>query len=216
MAQFEVLEQEGMRFVKITLRDETVRAEAGALSYMVGNITVHARLPTIAAYIRSTLADEAVIRPEYTGTGAVYLESTFAGFHVFEIKEPWIIESGAYWASEGSVDLGFTRERFMTAFWSGEGFIDLQTRVNGHGKVVVTCQGPVEELALNNERLMAEGKYVIARTKGIKYTIRRPTKTYFGRRLAKERYFRCYEGEGRLLFSSTPYWRVRMLNQLPP
>ena len=33
MAKFEVLELEGMRFVQITLENETVQAEFGALSY---------------------------------------------------------------------------------------------------------------------------------------------------------------------------------------
>ena len=38
MAEFEVCELEGMRWVQIRLRDETVRAEAGALSHMQGDI----------------------------------------------------------------------------------------------------------------------------------------------------------------------------------
>ena len=49
MARFEVHELEGVNYVEITLKDETVRAEAGALSYLTGDISVHSKLiPSIA------------------------------------------------------------------------------------------------------------------------------------------------------------------------
>jgi uncharacterized protein (AIM24 family) len=51
MAEFGVGELEGMRVVQIKLRDETVRAEAGALSYMQGDIRITARLPSIGSAI---------------------------------------------------------------------------------------------------------------------------------------------------------------------
>jgi uncharacterized protein (AIM24 family) len=51
MAEFEVGELEGMRVVQIKLRDETVRAEAGALWYMQGDIRITARLPSIGSAI---------------------------------------------------------------------------------------------------------------------------------------------------------------------
>ena len=38
MAKFEVLEQEGMNFVKIDIENEMVRAESGALCWMTGGI----------------------------------------------------------------------------------------------------------------------------------------------------------------------------------
>jgi uncharacterized protein (AIM24 family) len=43
------------------------------------------------------------------------------------------------------------------------------------GRVVLNAPGPVEEVTLKNERLMVEGKLVLARTEGIDYQVRRAT-----------------------------------------
>ena len=71
MAKFEVLELEGMRFVQITLENETVQAESGALSYMTGNIVMDVKLPSVARMLKSYMSEEAHVRPTYTGTGIV-------------------------------------------------------------------------------------------------------------------------------------------------
>ena len=72
MAKFEVHELEGCRHVDITLEDETVRAEAGALCCMTGNVTLNSRLiPSIGGLIKSLLAEESVYRPTYAGTRVV-------------------------------------------------------------------------------------------------------------------------------------------------
>src|SRR5262245_50943412 len=98
VARFEILEAEGTRWVKITLVEETVRAEAGALSFLHGNIQVDASIPSLNDAVKSLLADESVIRPSYSGTGEVHLEPSLGGFHILELKnEQWVLESGSYW-----------------------------------------------------------------------------------------------------------------------
>jgi uncharacterized protein (AIM24 family) len=198
--------------VEITLDNETVRAEAGALCYMMGNITLESKLiPSFSGVLGALLSEESLYRPIYTGTGVIYLESSLGGYHMFELKgETWILDKGAYWASEGSVKLGVYRESLVTSFWAGEGFIDFRTKVSGTGKVVLIAQGPVEEISLEKGRLVAEGRYVIARTEGVSYKIRRPTKSYLGRFTAGESFVRVYQGTGRLLLCSVPFWRYRV------
>jgi uncharacterized protein (AIM24 family) len=71
MAKFEVLNAEGMHYVKITIADETVQAERGALCWMTGGIAMSARIPFIGRAVTSYLAEEALIRPTYTGTGEI-------------------------------------------------------------------------------------------------------------------------------------------------
>jgi uncharacterized protein (AIM24 family) len=165
MAEFEVCELQGMRWVQMRLRDETVRAEAGALSHMQGDIEVRVRLPSPLGALKSIISNEALVRPTYTGTGVINLESSMGGYHPFEVAgESWILENGAYWASEGGVELGLHREHVWTSFWGGEGFIDYQTKLSGYGRVVLNAPGPVEEITLNNDRLLVEGKLVLART----------------------------------------------------
>jgi len=217
MAKFEVVEQEGMRFVKIALVDETVRAESGALSSMTGDIVMDVPLPSVGRLLKSYLAEQTYLRPTYTGTGDVLLEASFAGFYVFELQgETWILESGSYWASEASVVVSATRERAWTSFWAGEGFIDWQTKVSGHGRVALKSQGRVDEIVLGpGQRLVAHGKSVIARSREVAYRIARPTKSRLKTYMSGEGYCRTYAGPGRLLVTRVPYWQFRLLGPHP-
>ena len=177
-----VHELEGMRYVEIHLNHEMIRVESGALSYLSDDISVYSQLmPSLGGLIQSLFADEAVYRPMYTGTGVITLESSLGGFHILDVQgESWILERGAYWASEGNVDVGFHRERLSTSIWAGEGLVYLQTRVRGYGKVALATRGPVEEVALGpGRRVVAEGKYVIARTGDVSFKVRRTTKNFF-------------------------------------
>jgi uncharacterized protein (AIM24 family) len=214
MAEFEVCELQGMRWVQIELRDETVRAEAGALSHMQGDIRITARVPSIGSAIKSMISDESVVRPSYSGTGTVHLESSMGGYHMFEVAgESWILEDGAYWASEGGVQIDLFRERVWTSLWAGEGPIDYQTKVSGQGRVVLNAPGPVEEVILDGDRLAVEGKLVIARTESLEYRVRRATK-FFQSFISGERGLRTYQGKGKALVCWTPYWNQFMMNAI--
>jgi uncharacterized protein (AIM24 family) len=214
VAEFKLCELEGMRWVQIRMRDETVRAEAGALSYMQGDIHVRVRLPSPLSALRSIISDEALVRPSYTGTGVINLESSLGGYHPFEVAgESWILENGAYWASEGGVELGLYRERVWTSFWGGEGFIDYQTKISGHGRVVLNAPGPIEEVTLKNDRLLVEGKLVLARTEGVHY-LRRRVSALVPSLLSGEPVMRLYRGTGKALVCWTPYWNKYVMEMM--
>lgn len=215
MAGFDILDHEGQRFVRISLENESVRAEAGALSHMRGDIEMSARLPSLMGFIKSAISDEAVVRPTYTGTGEIYLEPSSGGYHVFDVDgESWILENGAYWASEAGVDLGLYRERVITSLWVGEGFIDYQTKISGRGRVVLNAAGPVEELVIEGQRISVEGRRVIARTEGLSYRVRRPATTVLGSLISGERAVRVFEGVGRVLMVPYSYWNQRLLEEM--
>jgi uncharacterized protein (AIM24 family) len=212
VATFEVVEDQGVSFVKATLHDETIQAQRGALCYLTGNIRIHAKLPSLGGTIRRLLAEQSLIWPTYTGTGEVYLEASVGGFEIFELDESsWILERGVYWASEGDVKLRMFRETVMTSLWTGEGIISLSTRVSGSGRIVLKTRGPVQVINLNNERLVADGKYVLARTEGVSYRVRRAARSPLASILSGERRLRVFEGNGRVLLSSYPYWRYLLL-----
>ena len=214
MAEFEVCELEGMRWVQITLRDETVRAEAGALSHMQGDISVRVLLASPLGALKSIISNEALVRPSYTGTGVINLESSMGGYYPFEVTgESWILENGAYWASDGGVELGLHRERVWTSFWGGEGFIDYQTMVSGSGRVVLNAPGPVEEVTLQNDRLLVEGKLVLARTEGVDY-LRRRVSALVPSLLSGEPVMRLYRGTGKALVCWTPYWNQQIARMM--
>jgi uncharacterized protein (AIM24 family) len=213
MARFEVHELEGVHYVDIALEDETVRAEAGALSYLTGDIAVHSRLiPSITGAIKSVLAEQAIYRPTYTGTGVVTLDSSLGGFHVMDLQdECWILERGIYWASEGSVDVSFHRVDFWTAFRAGEPLIYLQTKVCGSGKVAMRTRGPIEEMTLaEGQRVAVDGKSVIGWSSDVRFRIRRPTANYFGKYTSGQNRLRVFFGPGRVLLNPAPHWRYRI------
>ncbi|MFM7115483.1 MAG: AIM24 family protein [Planctomycetota bacterium] len=216
MARFEVQYLEGMRFVEIHLEHEMVRCESGALNFLRGQIAVHSQLiPSVGSLVSSLVASESVYRPTYAGSGVITLASSLGGFHVFELNgENWILEKGSYWASEGSVELQFFRERLLTSLWAGEGFVYLQTRAFGRGKLVVCTKGPIEEMELaEGEQLVVEGNCVIGRTQSVKFQMRRPTKNFWGRFTSGESLVRTYRGPGKVLLNPTMYWRYFMDQQ---
>lgn len=220
MAKFVVHSLEGTNYVTAALDNESIRAEPGALCYMVGDITI--RSPWMIGpwtWFKAMMAGEAAARPTYTGTGVVTFESSLAGFAVINLDDvDWLLEPGAYWASDATVDVTYHRERMLTSLWAGEGFVYLQTRVRGSGQCVLHTRGPIEELVIEGgQRVVAEPPYVIARTANVRMRVRRATKNFFGRHRAGEPYIREYRTDdsrpGRLLVNPAPYWRQILLKE---
>jgi uncharacterized protein (AIM24 family) len=215
MAEFEIHTEQNMRFVRAVLRGDAIRAEAGALAYTRGEVAMTARIPGPLSFLYASLSDEAAVRPTFTGTGEVFLEASLGGYYVFEIHEkPWILERGAYWASENSVHLGLHRERMLNSFWTGEGLVEFQTMASGHGKVVLNASGPVEEIDLGDEEIAVEGRLVIARSSRVTYSLRRPSRSRFATWLSNEQLLRVYRGPGRVLLCATPFWSRMLLDKM--
>jgi uncharacterized protein (AIM24 family) len=202
---------EGVRFGKCILNSETIRTESGALHYIRGRIEVESKAPSMGGLLKSLATGESIFRPTYTGTGEVYLEPSLGGFHVMECAgEAWILEGGAYWAFESSIAIDVHREKSLTVFKSGEGLLDFQTKVSGHGTVVLASQGPVEVIHLQNDKLTADGRLVLARSSGLEYTVQRAAKSLMGTMSSGEYMVRIYEGSGSVLMAPMPYWRQRL------
>lgn len=212
MATFKVEHSEGMRWVKVGLDDDEVRTERGALNHMTGAITMDVPWPTPRALWVSLFSDESLLRPRYRGTGTVYLDSTLGGYHVMQVKrgERWILDTRCFWASDGEVALSIYREWMITAFRAGEGLLWYKTAVQGDGTVVLSVDGPVQEVSLENDRLVTDGPFVIARTSGISMRVKRPARSLISHWLSGQKPAYTYTGTGRLLLCTVPYWRARM------
>ena len=76
--------------------------------------------------------------------------------------------------------------------------------------MVLAVDGPVEEVELVDDRLVADGPFVIGRTHGISLSVKRPAKSLVSYWLSGQKRAYVYEGTGRLLLCTTPYWRQRM------
>jgi uncharacterized protein (AIM24 family) len=212
MATFKVEHSEGMRWVKVALEDDDVRTERGALNHMQGAVVMDVPWPTLKAWWVSLFSDESLLRPRYSGTGTVFLDSTLGGYHLLQVQpgERWILDTRCFWASDDEVKLSIHRERMLTSFRAGEGLFWYKTALKGEGQVVLSVDGPVHEVELVNDKLVTDGPFVIARTQGISLRVRRPAKNLVSYWLSGQKLAYVYEGTGRLLLCTVPYWRARM------
>ena len=218
MARFEVESSEGMRWVRIDLKNDDVRTERGALNHMKGAIAMDVPFPTLKTWWVSLFSDESPLRPRYHGTGSVWLDSTLGGYHVMKIKpgDRWILDGKCFWASDGEVKLSVHRETMWTSWWADQGLFWYKTALKGQGHVVLAVDGPVEEVELKDDRLVADGAFVIARTAGIRLRIRRPARSFISYWLSGQKLAYSYEGTGKLLLCTVPYWRQRMQRERNP
>jgi uncharacterized protein (AIM24 family) len=201
-----------MRWVKVDLNDDRMRAERGALNHMLGAITMDVPLPTLKSWWVSLFSDESVVRPRYSGTGTVYLDSTLGGYHIMKLAagERWVLDTRCFWASDGDVKLSIHREPMFTSFWAGEGLLWYKTALKGEGQVVLSVDGPVQEMTLNDDTLVTDGPFVVARTQGITMQIKRPAKNLISYWLSGQKRAYVYKGTGKLILCTVPYWRARM------
>ena len=215
MAEFSIREVEGMRQVRLDIRDEVVRARRGALSNMRGEITLTPRLPSAGDLFRSIFTSEARVRPFYSGTGSILLQPSLGGYHILDCREDerWILEPGVYWASEGNVVLGLYRERFWPSLWAGDGFFVWKTTVSGEGQVAINAPGPVETVEIAEAELRVQGRLVLGRTDGLRFQSRRAA-SFPRSLLAGQRRLRVYGGTGKALVCWTPHWNHHMYQRM--
>lgn len=214
MAEFTQREVEGMRQVAIDIADETVRARAGALSNMRGHIEFTPRLPGAGDLWRSLFTREARVRPWYRGTGTIILQPSLAGYHVLDVAkgERWFLEPGVYWASEGSVRLGLSREPIFASLWAGDGLLSWKTTLAGHGQVAINAPGPVETIDIDGE-FRVQGRLVLGRTAGLRFRSVRSAR--FPRNfISGQKRLRLFEGTGKVMVAWTPYWNQYMFNRM--
>lgn len=200
MVTFDVQTKELLRIVKIELNNDAVRTEAGAVYYMVGSITMEAKAPSMGGFLKSMVSAESVVRPIYRGTGQLFLEPSYGDFTILELNgEEWILDRGAYYASEMSVEVGVVTNKALSGMFSGEGFF--QTKVSGKGKVIITSQGPLETIELNNSKLVVDGKFAVARTGNLEFKVEKATKGLFGTAISGEGLVNTFTGTGKVLIA---------------
>lgn len=203
MAQFHIHEKEGVNWVEVILQNETVRTESGAMRYMQGNIQMESKGPGLGGFFKAALSGESVFRPTYTGTGRLVLEPTLTSFIELDLQgHAYVLDRGAYWASEGSVQVEARVNKAMTGLVSGEGFV--QTLVQGQGKVIVQTPGPIQVIDLMNDRLVVDGSFAVARSASLNFQVQKSTKSLIGSMTSGEGIVNVIEGTGRVYLAPVP------------
>lgn len=215
MAEISIHEVEGMRQVRLEIRNETVRARRGALSNMHGDIALTPRLPRVRDLFRSFFTQEGTIRPFYHGTGSIQLQPSLGGYHLLDVVpgERWILEPGVFWACEGAVELGMHRDPFWASLWAGDGFFSWKTTLTGHGRVAINAPGPVEVVDIGTTDMKVQGRLVLGRTEGLRFSSRRPA-SFLRSYISGQERLRVYSGTGKALVCWTPYWNEQLLKSV--
>ncbi len=215
MAQFEIVERECLKMVRVVLNQEHVRAEAGALHYMKGWIEITSQAPSAGGFLKSMMTGESVFKPIYSGTGEVFFGPPFFGeYMVMELTgEEWILERGAYVCSDYSVEVGAFANRAATALLGGQGWV--QTSVKGQGTVVVQAHGAIQRIDLQgNEKLVVDGPFAVARSASLSYSVQKATKSLFGSLTSGEGLLNVFEGTGTVYLSPVPNIYQHLINDI--
>jgi uncharacterized protein (TIGR00266 family) len=213
LLSFSVEEKQMLKMVKVEMQNAMFRCESGAMYYMQGNLQIESKMPSAGGLLKSMVTKETAFKPTISGTGTVYLEPSFGEFTVMELhNETWILDKGAYYASEMGIEVGLWTNKAISGFFSGEGFF--QTQVSGSGKVIVVSNGPLEEINLVNDRLVVDGSFAVARTAGIEFTVNKATKGLFSSWTSGEGIVNTFTGTGKVLIAPAANRHVTMMNYL--
>ena len=119
-----------MKLLRATLQGETVRSESGAMHYMLGNIEMESKMPGLGKMFKSMATGESVFRPTYSGTGTSFGPATFGEYNFLQLNgDAWILDRGAYVASDIGVSVDAHRNKGMSMIASGKDIF--QTKVSG-------------------------------------------------------------------------------------
>jgi len=210
---FEVVEKETLKFLKAELSNSAIRYESGGMYYMQGNLEMEANLPSAGGFLKSMVTKEAAVKPVIRGTGTVWFEPTFGNFTIMELKgDEWILDKGAYYASEMGIEIGSFTNKSMSGLFSGEGFF--QTKVNGYGKVIVLSNGPLETIELNNGKLVVDGSIAVARQSTVQLTVAKASKGIFSSMISGEGIVNTFTGTGKVLIAPAANRYITLINYL--
>ena len=211
--KFDVVEKETLKFLKAEFDNSAVRYESGGMYYMQGNLEMEANLPSAGGFLKSMVTRESVVKPVIRGSGTVWFEPTFGNFTIMDLKgEEWILDKGAYYASELGIDISSFTNKSISGLFSGEGFF--QTKVAGVGKVVLLSNGPLETVELNNGKLVVDGSFAVARQSSVQLTVAKANKGIFGSMISGEGIVNTFTGTGKVLIAPAANRYITLINYL--
>ena len=197
---FDVVNRERLNMVKVDLVNAAFRYEAGAMHYMKGNLELESNVPSVGKMFKSMITKEKIVKPVISGSGTVFLQPSFGEFTILNLQnDEWILDQGAYYASEMDIEIGAYTNRAVSAMFSGEKWF--QTVVAGTGKVVINSAGPLEEIEMINDKLVVDGRFAVARTSGIDLKVTKATRGIFSTVISGEGLVNTFTGTGKVLIA---------------
>lgn len=209
MPQFEVKTRDLLHYVEISLNNEAVRTEAGVARYWLGAVEMKNTMPTLKGMFKSAITGNKIFRPVYEGTGKLMLAPRFHEFISIPMRnERFVIERGAYWASDMGIEVDMHMNSMSTGMLSSDGFI--QTAVEGTGTVIACSPGPVEVVEMRNSRLVLDGTFCVARSAALQFTVQTSSRSLFSTMSSGQGLVQVLEGTGKVYISPVPNHSVAL------
>ncbi len=152
---------DNLQFVHLEIGPgEKVYAEAGAMTYMTGNVTMTAKARGgLWKGLKRKLARETFFMTEFTaegGTGVAAFGGNVPGKIVpLDLRQggSWLLQKDAFLCAEDAVEMDIAfQKRLGGVFFGGEGFI-LQ-KVWGPGRVFAHAPGDIVEMDLQADQVL--------------------------------------------------------------
>lgn len=199
-----------LKQVRIILEDSAVKLEAGALSYMKGDIEIRSKTGGVIGLgkklFASKVTGEAMIKPVFEGSGEIFLEPTFGHYALIELEdEEIIVDDGMFYACEEEIEVGIAMQKNVSSMVFGnEGLY--QTKLSGSGIVLLEIPVPEKEILrckLYKDTLKVDGNIALLRTGNVDFTVEKSGSSLIGTALNGEGLLNVYRGTGEVWIAPT-------------
>lgn len=199
-----------LKQVRIILDDTAVKIEAGALSYMKGNIKIKSKTGGVVGLgkklFASKVTGESMLKPVFEGTGEIFLEPSFGYYALIELDdEEIIIDDGMFYACEEEIEIDISMQKSISSMVFGnEGLY--QTKLKGSGIVLLEIPIPENEILrckLYKDTLKVDGNIAILRSGNIDFTVEKSGTSLIGTTLNGEGLLNVYKGIGEVWLAPT-------------
>lgn len=198
------------RQVICNLSEANVTIQAGAMQWMVGNVTATTGIKGVGDLfgkaLRGKATGESAIKPEYTGDGTLVLEPTYK-YILLEDLAHWngsvVLDDGLFLACDSKLkQKAVMRSNLSSAVAGNEGLFNLG--IVGKGVICLESPCPREELieiTLQDDVLKVDGNMAIAWSGSLDFTVERSGKTLVGSAASGEGLVNVYRGTGKVLLA---------------
>ena len=198
------------RQVICDLKKANITLQAGAMQWTVGDVNATTGIKGVGDLfgkaLRGKATGESAIKPEYTGNGTLVLEPTYK-YILLEDLANWngtmVLEDGLFLACDSALQQkAIMRSNLSSAVAGGEGLFNLG--ISGQGVVCLESPCPREELVeiqLQDDILKVDGRYAIAWSGSLSFTVERSGKSLIGSAASGEGLVNVFRGTGRVLLA---------------
>lgn len=188
--------QQGLkiRFVRVKLNNTKIKTEAGALYYYKGNIQCNTVIGGLGGIIKKSIAGsltgESAMKPEYFGTGDVYLEPSFKHYLVVNLENnAVIVDKSMFYCCSDTINIKPVFQKNVSSATLGQEGL-FQIELSGTGIIILESNVPASEIQQiwlePGEELKVDGNFAILRSSNVSFSVTTSDKSLIGTALNGE------------------------------